>query len=98
MGGFYIKDSGDYDWGPEQPENFMQNKLVSIHSLTFKVHWYSKKQSYLLFDWSSPVIEMIRLYSALSTVSENVTLVLTGEEVRQTKFILDKKGINRLHN
>ena len=94
MGGFYIKDSGEYDWQPEQPEDFMQNKLVSVGSLTFKVHWFSKAVSYILLSWDTPVVEIIRLHSALNTLCEQAILVLFGEEVRTTKFIINKKSIS----
>ena len=91
MGGFYLKDSGCNFWIPQKHDNFEKDKLVSIHSLTFKIQWYSKKESYLLFSWDTPHIEIFRLWSAAKEISDKVCIVLKGEEIRPIKFILFKK-------
>jgi len=91
MGGFYLKDSDSNFWMPQKHDIFEKDKLVSVHSLTFKVQWFSEDTSYLLFSWDTPSVEIIRLWSALKTISKNVFVVLKGEEVRPIKFILHKK-------
>jgi hypothetical protein len=91
MGSFYMRKTDDLSWEPDQKNLFVKSKPVSIGDTQFLINWYSETLSYLVFEWDTPAIEIVRMYVAASEHCEVVKLVMFGEPIRTTRFILSKK-------
>lgn len=89
IGSFYVKKC-DYI-NLDQYSEYEKDKSFIINNAEFVVRYWSQEHSVVTFDWNTPPIEIIRMYQVAKKRSNQVNVYLFGEEVRTTKFILDKK-------
>jgi len=89
LGSFYVKKGDDIEL--EQYKTYQKNYAVLMNNTEFIISYWSEAHSVMCFDWRTPPIEIIRLYHVAKSFSDKATVYLFGEEVRTTKFMLDKK-------